>query len=103
MKTKTSHLRRNSPFHPVHARGNFPGKFFVALAVVVVCFCALPVAGQEYQWFRQLSGTGVNNSVGNDVVTDASGNSYVVGKFGGTVNFGGSNTLVSHSPTGDIF
>ncbi len=75
----------------------------MALAAFVVCLCALPAAGQEYQWFRQLSGTGVNNSVGNDVVTDASGNSYVVGKFGGTVNFGGSNTLVSHSPTGDIF
>lgn len=57
---------------------------------------------QEYLWHKQVLGNGVNNSIGNDVVVDATGNTYVVERFGGTVNFGGIS-LTSFSPSGDIF
>jgi hypothetical protein len=71
--------------------------FFVLLLIL-----ATPSIAQEYVWHKQMMGSGTNYSEGNDVVVDPSGNSYVVGDFGGTINFGGTS-LTASSPTGDIF
>ncbi len=56
------------------------------LSVLIALF--LPVAalhGQDFSWARGLGGT--QDDGGYDVTTDAAGNVYVTGYFGGTVDF----------------
>lgn len=75
-------------------------KHFIFIALFTTR-CSL-LFGQEYVWHQGMTGSGSSYSTGNDVVTDASGNVYVVGIFSGTIGFG-TGSLTSASITGDIF
>lgn len=86
------------PFVAFHFAGR---QIWIVILIASMCVSTISF-GQEYLWHKQILGNGVNNSTGNDVVVDATGNTYVVGRFGGTVNFGGIS-LTSFSPSGDIF
>ena len=46
---------------------------------------ALPLHGQEFEWVRQMGGTGFD--VGYGVAVDASSNVYTTGSFSETVDF----------------
>jgi hypothetical protein len=58
----------------------------------------------DYGWTRRIGGTSGEHS--RDITTDLSGNIYITGHFGGTVNFGadfGTNDIKSSSGSADIF
>ena len=56
-----------------------------------------PATGQ-YVWSKDFGGTvGLDQARGNDVVNDAAGNLFVVGRFRGTVNFGGVSRTTAGS------
>ncbi|MCB9230515.1 MAG: FG-GAP repeat protein [Bacteroidia bacterium] len=59
----------------------------IILAIVLSFFCLLS-HGQSWDWVGTQTGSG--NIRANDMVTDAVGNSYVVGTFYGTADFSGN-------------
>lgn len=68
--------------------------------LILICICAMNLNsswGQPpWEWARD--GDAVENSDGKDSFVDASGNSYFVGRFTGSVDFGGT-ILTSTTPT----
>ncbi len=57
-----------------------------------LCLSYSITGAQVFQWRQQLSGNAPSNfSYVNDMATDASGNTYVVGSFYGNINFGNGN------------
>jgi len=64
-------------------------KSYGLLIVLSACVQFYNAKGQALQWRQQFSGNAPSNfSYSNDMVTDANGNTYVVGSFFGSINFG---------------
>src|SRR6478736_756551 len=65
-------------------------KIFIACCSVILL--SMPVIAQNIQWAKTTV-SGYANV--NDVIADAAGNTYILGDFAGTVNFGSSFSLTS--------
>tara|TARA_B100001109_G_C18860561_1_gene473762 strand:- start:1746 stop:3437 length:1692 start_codon:yes stop_codon:yes gene_type:complete len=76
----------------------------ITITVLLYFLCISFSIAQNFEWARAMACTG--NSYGVDIATDAAGNIYTVGVFGGTVDFDpgpGSFNLTSRGSFSDIF
>lgn len=71
---------------------------FTTNIIVVLAFLVVNSLGQQFDWAKCIDGTGV---VVNDIVKDAGGNNYIIGKFENTLTIG--NTTLVSSGSSDIF
>ncbi|MCP9764444.1 beta strand repeat-containing protein [Lacihabitans soyangensis] len=78
---------------------NFSGTILTALGTIDLFVAKYNTSG-TLVWVKQV-GVAAQEVVGSDICIDGSGNSYVSGDFGGTVNFGG--TTLSSIGTADMF
>jgi len=72
----------------------------IALGLIICIFCyGLSAQTVDWQWVKHAGGA--QSDTGQSIVTDSNGNSYIIGDFIGSVNFG-TFTLTS-SVFNDIF